>query len=250
MPLSTARDLPPDDIPALILAAGRGERLRPITDTCPKPLVQVGGQPLIAWHLHALARAGVRRVVINVAWIGQQLVDAIGDGSAFGLQVSYSREDLDFGHALETAGGIAQALPLLGCGPDDPFWLASGDVLAPDFPFDRAEVRRLREEPALDGRIWLVRNPPWHPAGDFALDAQGRVRDAPGSATAERLTYANLALLRPRLLAGVARGVRRPLGPLLREAASRGALGGARHEGRWHNVGTPDDLRAAREALP
>ena len=190
-------DRAPRPLPALILAAGRGERLRPLTDTCPKPLLQVRGRPLVEWHLLALARADVREVVINVAWLGEQLVHAVGDGERFGLRVRWSREDLDFGHALETAGGIARALPLLGCGPDDAFWLVSGDILAPDFPFDAERARHFADdEQALDARLWVVENPPYHPRGDFGIDAAGRALADGAGPDGQRYTYANLALLR------------------------------------------------------
>ncbi|MCB1978375.1 MAG: NTP transferase domain-containing protein, partial [Burkholderiaceae bacterium] len=163
--------------PALLLAAGRGERMRPLTDHTPKPLLQVHGRPLLAWHLQALARAGVPRVVINTAWLGEQIPEYFG--SFFGLQRStekrqqlsilYSHEGRDFGDALETAGGIARALPLLDA---DVFWLAAGDVFMPAFGFDSAAVHNFREGGAL-ARLWLVPNPPQHPRGDFGLSETG-----------------------------------------------------------------------------
>lgn len=233
-------------LPALILAAGRGERLRPITDSCPKPLVPVRGRPLIEWHLLALAAAGVREVVVNVAWRGEQLVQAVGDGARFGLRIHWSREDLDFGQALETAGGIAHALPWLADGPDAAFWVVSGDVWVPGFAFDAATARRFADDaPALDAQLWLVANPPWHPDGDFGIDADGfGLADGPGP-DGRRWTYANIALVRARLVQGLAPGTRAPLGPLLFAAMRRRAVRVERLDGEWHNVGTPADLAAA-----
>ena len=148
---------------ALILAAGRGERLRPHTDRCPKPLLPVRGQPLIAWHLQALAAAGVREVVVNTAWLEDQFPAVLGDGAAFGLRLHYSMEGRDHGGALETAGGIAKALPLL----DEVFWVVSGDVFLPGFRF----VGTLADH--LDCQLWMVPNAPHHPQGDFGLTADG-----------------------------------------------------------------------------
>ncbi len=246
-----ADDRPPRPAPlrALVLAAGRGERLRPLTDTLPKPLVSVRGRPLIEWHLLALARSGVREVVINVAWLGQRLVDALGDGERFGLRLHWSREDLDFGHALETAGGIARALPWLADGPDDAFWVVSGDVLVPDFDFCAARARQFADaQPELDALLWLVPNPPWHAAGDFGIDAQGLGLSEGCGPDGARWTYANLALVRARLVRELSPGVRAPLGPLLHAAMRRRAVGVERWTGEWHNVGTASDLAAAEQA--
>lgn len=237
----------PAPLPALILAAGRGERLRPLTDDCPKPLVPVRGRPLIEWHLLALAAAGVREVVVNVAWRGQRLVQALGEGERFGLRIRWSREDLDFGDALETGGGIAHALPLLGAaGPDAAFWVVSGDVLVPGFAFDAARARHFADaQPALDAHLWLVPNPPWHPEGDFGIAPEGLgLADEPGP-DGRRWTYANLALVRARLLHGLAPGERVPLGPLLRDAMRRRAVSVEVLMGEWHNVGTLADLALA-----
>lgn len=237
---------PPAPLPALILAAGRGERMRPLTDTCPKPLLPVRGRPLIEWHLLALARAGVTDVVVNVAWLGQRLVDAVGDGARFGLRIRWSREDLDPGFALETAGGIAKALPWLADGADDAFWVMSGDVFVPGFPFDAHEARRFADgSPTLDAHLWMVPNPPWHARGDFGIGAGGLgLADAPGP-DGVRWTYANLALVRARLCAGLAPGAKAPLGPLLAEGMRRRAVSVSRWTGAWHNVGTPAQLAEA-----
>lgn len=216
---------------AMILAAGRGERMRPLTDTCPKPLLQVGGRPLIGWHLQRLAAAGFRDVVINHAWLGDRIEAALGDGGAWGLRIRYSPET----EALETAGGIAKALPLLG---DGPFLVVNGDVWC---DWDPGRARSIADR--LDALGWLawcvlVANPGHHPRGDFGLD-HGRLRtDEAG----ERLTFAGIGVYRPELFAAVPPGGRAPLAPLLREAAAGGGAGAERHPGRWVDVGTPQRL--------
>lgn len=225
---------------ALILAAGRGERMRPLSDETPKPLLPVHGVPLIEWHLRALARDGVREVVINTAWLEERIVGALGDGSRWGLQLRYSLEGRDHGGALETAGGIAKALPWLVDREDDCFWLVSADVHAPDFRFDAARAEAFARGDDL-AHLWLVPNPPFHPTGDFALDAAGRlVRDA----ATRPWTYANLALCRATLVAGIAPGTHAALGPLLFNAADAGRLSGEVLKGAWQNIGTPQQLAA------
>ena len=232
----------PTNLPALILAAGRGARMRPLTDTCPKPLLPVAGRPMIEWHLLALAAAGVRQVVINTAWLEAQFPAALGDGSRFGLAIHYSHEGRDHGGALETAGGIAKALPQLGsC-----FWLVSGDIVAPDFSFDAGAARHFADGND-DAHLWLVPNPDFHAAGDFALDGQ-RVR-RPVAGQPRPLTYANIALVRASLVRGVTAGQHAPLGPCLFASAEAGRLGGEPLRGAWHNVGTPDQLGAVNARL-
>jgi N-acetyl-alpha-D-muramate 1-phosphate uridylyltransferase len=231
------------NLKALLLAAGRGERMRPLTDHTPKPLLRVRGKPLIEWHIEALARAGVTELVINTAWLEQQFAQALGDGARWGLRIHYSLEGRDHGGALETAGGIAKALPLLG----DCFWLVSGDIHAPDFAFDPALARRFAEDPHDDATLWVVPNPPFNRDGDFALDDCGRLHRP--SATAERgWTYANLALLRARQVAGVVPGTAAKLGPLLFASAQQGRLAGRVWAGAWHNLGTPAQLDALNAA--
>jgi MurNAc alpha-1-phosphate uridylyltransferase len=231
-----------------VLAAGRGERLRPLTDHTPKPLLGVGGRPLIEWHLLALARAGVREVVVNTAWLGDRLEAAVGDGARFGLTIRWSREGRDHGGALETAGGIATALAWLADGPDDVFWIVSGDVLAPDFGFDPAAAAAFAAGED-DAHLWLVDNPPYHPLGDFGLSAAGRaLADAPGP-DGRRWTYANLALARARLVGHLAPGTFARLGPVLAEAMRRDRVGASRYAGRWANVGTADEWAAARAMM-
>jgi len=223
---------------ALILAAGRGERMRPLSDTTPKPLLPVRGKPLIEWHLDALARAGVREVVINTAWLEDRFEPALGDGARWGLVIRYSFEGRAYGQALETAGGIATALPWLAPCGDEAFWVVSGDIFAPGFRFDDADRRDFEAGRDL-GRLWVVPNPPFHPAGDFALQGDRLSRDGDRA-----WTYANLALLKPALVAGIAPGTRAALGPCLFEAAAAGRLGGVPWRGEWHNVGTPEQLAA------
>jgi MurNAc alpha-1-phosphate uridylyltransferase len=228
---------------AIVLAAGRGERMRPLSDRTPKPLLQVREKPLIEWHLEALARGGVTDVVVNTAWLEEQIIETLGDGSRFGLALHYSLEGRDHGGALETAGGIAKALPLLG----DPFWVISGDVWAPDFAFDRAAFDAFAASGRL-GRLWLVPNPHFHPTGDFGLGADGLgLADAPGP-DGQKWTYANIALLRAGMFAGIAPGTRAPLAPLLYAGMRARRIGAEVWGGRWENVGTPEQLAALNAA--
>lgn len=217
---------------AMVLAAGLGMRLRPLTDQVPKALVEAGGKPLIVWQLERLARAGFREVVINVSWLGERIEACLGDGGAFGLAVAYSRE----AQPLESAGGIAQARALLGPAP---FALVNSDVYC---DFDLAMLRRRVLGPHL-AHLVLAPNPPHHPAGDFSL-AGGEA----GNASAPRYTYTGIALIDPALVAPVRAGERAQLAPLLRAAAEGGRLSGELHRGVWHDAGTAQRL-AALEAL-
>ena len=210
----------------MLLAAGRGERLRPLTDTLPKALVEVCGKPLALRHLERLAAAGYREVVINVSHLAESIVARLGDGSACGLAIRYSREDVP----LETAGGLAQARALLG---DAPFLLVNADIFC-DYDFTRLRNRALG---AALAHLVLVPNPPHHADGDFSL-AGGRV----GNGGAPRYTYAGIAVVSPALVAGVAAGARAPLAPLLRAAADRGQLSGELYQGLWTDVGTAERL--------
>ena len=234
LPQTPAR---PPALKALILAAGRGQRMRPLTDHTPKPLLPVAGRPMIEWHLLALAAAGVREVVVNTAWLEDQFPAALGDGSRFGLAIHYSMEGRDHGGALETAGGIAKALPLLG----DCFWLVSGDIVAPGFAFDATQARRFAAGTD-DAHLWLVPNPDFHAAGDFALAGHRVLR--PAANQPRPLTYANLALVRARLVAGLVPGQRAALGPRLFASAAAGRLAGELWAGDWHNLGTPAQLQS------
>ena len=229
--------MPASNLKALILAAGRGERMRPLTDRMPKPLLPVRGQALIEWHLQALARAGVRDVVINTAWLEDQFPAALGDGDRWGLRIRYSTEGRDHGGALETAGGIAKALPWLG----ECFWVVSGDIHAPDFAFDAASAIAFAQSNHDDSLLWLVPNPPFNEPGDFALTGDGRL-SRPDDPAQRRFTYANLALVRARQVQGVVPGTPAKLGPLLFASAQHGRLAGRVWEGSWHNIGTPEQL--------
>lgn len=234
---------------AMILAAGRGTRMRPLTDRIPKPLLPVRGKPLIEWHLEALARGGVREVVVNTAWLEDRIVAALGNGDRWGLAIRYSMEMRDFGEALETAGGIARALPLLVEHADDPFWLVSGDIHAPAFRFDAAAAATFVADRARQAHLWLVPNPPYHPDGDFGLDADGFAAAGPSAATGGRCwTYANLALCRAALCHGVQPGTRAALGPLLFDRIAGRLVTGEVYRGEWANVGTPAQLEALGRA--
>lgn len=209
---------------ALILAAGRGERMHPLTDRLPKPLLEVGGRALIEWHIAALRAAYVTELVVNLGHLGERLRAHLGDGRRFGVDIAYSPEPPG---ALETGGGILRALPLLG---EAPFIVVNGDVWT-DCRFDT-----LPSEPDGSAHLVLVDNPPHHPGGDFALE-EGRVT----LNAAPRLTFAGISVLRPELFAGHAPG-RFPLGPLLRAAIGAGRVTGEHHRGRWHDIGTPERL--------
>lgn len=214
---------------AMILAAGRGERMRPLTDRLPKPMLAVGGKPLIVWHLERLAAAGIRDIVINHAWLGHEIENALGDGSAYGVRIRYSPEST----ALETAGGIAQALPLLG---DAPFLVMNGDVWCDWNPAAASALAASLP----DGGAWMlmVDNPVQHPNGDFHLASDGRLH-AQGE---PRLTYAGIAVYHPSLFKTVPRGAAMPMLPLFRQAMADGLAQGAHHTGRWTDVGTPQRL--------
>ncbi len=219
---------------AMILAAGRGERMRPLTDSCPKPLLQAGSKPLIVWHLERLAAAGIRDVVINHAHLGRLIEERLGDGRAWNLCIRYSPEPEG---ALETAGGIANALDLLTEGSETPFLVVNGDIWC-DWDFGRAPAlgQALAEHGDL-AHLVLVPNPPQNPQGDFAI-ADGRVFDA----GEPRRTFAGIGLYAPRLFAGLVRGQPAKLAPLLRSAMAQGKVSGELHAGRWVDVGTPQRL--------
>jgi len=218
---------------AMLLAAGRGERLRPLTDTMPKALVEAGGKPLIAWHLERLAQAGIRDAVVNVSHLGERIVERIGDGGRYGLRLRYSRER----ERLETAGGIAHARGLLG---REPFLLVNADVYC-ECDFSGLTKVRLGERLA---HLVLVPNPPHRTGGDFSL-AGGQVGEAPSP----RYTYAGVAVMQPALVDPVKPGEKAPLGPLLHEAAARGLLGGELYEGPWQDVGTIERLAELEKYL-
>jgi len=218
---------------AMILAAGRGVRMRPLTDTAPKSLLAAGGKPLIVWQLEKLARAGFTDVVINHAHLGHMIETALGDGSRFGVSIRYSREP----EALETAGGIALALPLLGAAP---FLVVNADIYT-DCDFSALARTDLRDALA---HLLLVDNPPQHPRGDFALEA-GRVRET----GKELLTFSGIGIYAPRLFGGIPPSAKVPLAPILRKAMAADRVSGEHYRGRWHDIGTAERLAALDLAL-
>lgn len=214
----------------MILAAGRGERMRPLTDIVPKPLLEAGGTPLIVRHIERLVRAGIREIVVNHAHLGWRIEQALGDGARFGARIAYSPE----AEALETAGGIAHALPLLG---DAPFAVINGDI-ACDYDFGRlAQIAEAMVPRALLAHLVLVPNPPHHAGGDFALH-EGRIAQADGA----RLTFSGIGVYLPELFAAIRRGAKAKLAPLLCEAIRAGRVSGELHQGLWVDVGTPERL--------
>jgi len=251
---------------ALLLAAGRGERMRPLTDATPKPLLTVQGKPLLQWHLEALARGGVQQVCINTAWLGEQIPARLGTtftppladwdrpGPPPELGLHYSMEGQDFGGALETAGGIVRALPRL----DEVFWLLAGDVFAPEFVFSNAVRAAFARSPLL-AHIWLVPNPEHHPKGDFgvAVLPGGRLL-AHNGADVPRHTYSTIGLYKKAFFAqpwcaipaGNPEGVSAPLAPMLRAAIDAGQVGASVYPDRWVDVGTPERLAALNSAGP
>jgi N-acetyl-alpha-D-muramate 1-phosphate uridylyltransferase len=236
---------------AMILAAGRGQRMRPLTDRMPKPLLPVRGKPLMQWPMEALARGGFGRLVVNTGWLGEQISGFFGtfplsDGHKLlsnldNVEVSYSHEEQDFGYALETAGGIARALPLL----DEVFWVLAGDVFAPDFAYTQASVDRFIASGKL-AHLWLVANPPHHPKGDFGLTDDGLALNQAD----EKYTFSTIALYRRALfeapwcpiLPGNPQGTAAPLAPLLRAAMDGALVSAELYTGAWTDVGTPERL--------
>jgi N-acetyl-alpha-D-muramate 1-phosphate uridylyltransferase len=216
---------------AMVLAAGRGERMRPLTDHTPKPLLVAGGKPLIAWHLEALARAGICEVIVNLSWRGPQIRAALGDGRQFGVHLQYSEEGSP---PLETGGGIFHALPLLGPAP---FLVVNGDT------FTDIDLSALRLSAAADARLVMVTNPPQHLQGDFVLEGERLVAGA-----GPTLTYSGIGIFSPALFAGCTAG-QFPLLPLLKRAMAAGRLQGQHHSGQWLDIGTPERLAALRVQL-
>ncbi|MGJ8515646.1 N-acetylmuramate alpha-1-phosphate uridylyltransferase [Carnimonas sp. R-84981] len=219
---------------AMILAAGRGKRMAPLTDHCPKPLLPVAGKPLIVHHIERLRDAGITDLVINAAYLAELLVERLGDGSQYGVNIAWSREQ----QALETAGGIRQALPLLG---EEPFLLVNGDVWT-DFPFNTLIERPLGDDLA---RLVMVPNPPHNPSGDFHLNDSGRLR-LDGE---PRRVYSGVALMSPALVADVPLGEAAKLLPPLQDAIRHDKVGAIDYQGKWVDVGTPERLAALDEQL-
>ena len=216
---------------AMILAAGLGTRMRPLTDHTPKPLLEAGGKPLIVWHIERLREAGFRQLVINHAWLGDKLEAALGKGDQFGVHITWSRE----GEPLETAGGIRRALPLLG---DEPFLVVNGDIWV-DMDF-----RHLRQPPAALAHLVLVDNPAHHPNGDFQLGSDGKVRDNGAPA----LTFSGIGVYQPALFEQLEDGEAK-LAPLLRAAMQEGQVTGEHFAGQWWDIGTPQRLAELDQRL-
>ena len=246
---------------AMVLAAGRGERMRPLTDATPKPLLPVQGKPLMQWTLEALARGGFRDVLVNTAWLGEQIPAHFGDrfvpASSAGeegvparaMALSYSHEGADFGGALETAGGIVRALPQLA----DVFWVAAGDIFAPGFEFSQQAVARFADSGRL-AHLWLVPNPAHNPRGDFGIASNGSAQSRPEDGKPS-YTFSTIGLYRaeffraPRceIPAGNAAGVKAALAPMLRLAMDEGLVSAEIHHGPWTDVGTPQRLAALND---
>lgn len=225
---------------AMILAAGRGERMRPLTDHTPKPLLLAGGKPLVVWHLERLAQAGFSEVVINLAHLGEQIESALGSGETWGLRIRYSHEPTG---ALETAGGIATAQPWGETRA--PFLLINGDVFS---DWDVSEAHKMVESSDNTlGHLILVPSPDHHPQGDFGLQPDGQV--CPRDAAITKLTYSGMAVLWPALFDHTPAHARAPLAPLLHQAMAQGRLRGSLHAGLWMDVGTPERLAALDHTL-
>jgi MurNAc alpha-1-phosphate uridylyltransferase len=223
-------------VKALILAAGRGERMRPLTDRMPKPLLELAGKPLIVWQIERLRRAGIRDLVVNLGWLGDRLADALGDGSRWDARIVYSREPEQ---AWETGGAVATALPLLGGADAPPFAVLSADIYT---EFDYARLHEAAASIAADPRATsahfvLADNPPHHPGGDMALDAGGRVRRE-----GVKLNYGNIAVFHAGLFAGRPARQAWKLFPWLYAEVDAGRVSGEHWRGAWHNVGTPEQL--------
>jgi N-acetyl-alpha-D-muramate 1-phosphate uridylyltransferase len=231
---------------AMVLAAGRGERMRPLTDTTPKPLLRVRGKPLMQWPLEALARGGFADVLINTAWLGDQIEQTFGAVFSPNVSLIYSPEGRDFGTALETAGGIARALPQL----DEVFWVLAGDVFAPDFEFTQAAVEQFTASGKL-AHLWLVPNPDHNPRGDFGLSHEGLALNLPKDTGHAMYTYSTIGLYRKAFFeppfcdipVGNPLGVKAPLVPLMRAAIDVGQVSAEIYTRQWTDVGTPERLQ-------
>jgi len=217
---------------AMILAAGRGERMRPLTDTLPKPLLKVGGRSLLEWHIQRLAQAGIDQLVINHAWLGRQIEDALGDGRRYGVHISYSPEDT----ALETAGGIARALPLLG---PEPFLVMNGDVWCDWNPSSAPRMAAALQSRDMLAWLLLADNPSHHPEGDFSLGADSLLAEPRAGDT---LTFTGIGVYHPQLFREVNAHQPARLAPLLYQAIQQGRVMGQHYNGQWTDVGTPQRL--------
>jgi MurNAc alpha-1-phosphate uridylyltransferase len=234
----------------MILAAGRGERMRPLTDHTPKPMLAVRGKPLMQWPMEGLVRAGFDHIVINTAWLGERIQAHYGRAAPLAgagmASLRYSNEEQDFGYALETAGGISRALPQLA----DIFWVVAGDVFVPEFQFEAQAVERFTASGHL-AHIWLVPNPPHNPLGDFGLSPEGLALNVPKKPSSQALyTFSTIALYRRAffdtpycdIVPGNPQGTAAPLAPLLRAAMNCGQVGAILYTGPWTDVGTPERL--------
>ena len=230
-------------LPCFLLAAGRGERMRPLTDDLPKPLLTIQNKSLLAWHLETLAEAGIVKVVINHAWLGEKIEASLGDGGQFGLKIEYSPE----GRALETAGGIVKALPILQA--EDYFLVINGDVFTPKLPVAKLmeEVFKLRSNPEKPlAHLLMVPNPVQHPTGDFYLkDTQVSNQELSGS---EKLTFSGIGIYHKDLFKDLEVGAPAKLAPLLSEAMAQNRVSGEKYTGPWHDVGTPQRLQELNAA--
>ena len=234
---------------ALLLAAGRGERMRPLTDDCPKPLLALRGQPLMQWAMQGLQRGGVTDLLINTAWLGEQIETHYGRWLTTRpyrpMQLHYSRDGVDFGGALETAGGIVRGLPQL----DAVFWVVAGDVYAPAFEFDHRILAAFAASPWL-AHLWLVPNPAHNPRGDFGLTREGAALNLGPVSGQPRCTFSTIALYKRaffegpwcQIPAGNPKGIKAPLAPMLRQAMDNGVVSASLYRGPWTDVGTPARL--------
>lgn len=236
----------PNPLPCLLLAAGRGERMRPLTDTTPKPLLQIQGKSLLQWHIEALMAANTNRVVINHAWLGEQIELALGNGAKWGIQIQYSPEET----ALETAGGIHQALPLIS--PEPYFLVINGDVFCPGFPIAAFTSRfqaHLSSGTKPLAYIALVPNPPQHPEGDFYLEGD-HVSDKPITPPLQetKMTFSGIGIYHQSLFKDLQPGKPAKLAPLLRSAMAENHVFGEKYSGPWHDVGTPQRLHELNQS--
>ena len=248
---------------ALVLCAGRGMRMRPLSDQTPKPLLAVHGKPLVVWHLERLARDGINQVLLNTAWLGGQIVDHFkAHPQDAPVRLAYSREDLDFGGALETAGGVVRALPQLA----DPFWVMAADVYSPGFVFAPKRLAAFAASPEL-AHVWLVPNPSHHPKGDFCISAEGlafcpedlRLDPALANPCAvQTYTFSTMALYKKaffngpwcKIESGNTQGLHAPLAPMLKAAMKLGLVGATLFKGFWCDVGTPERLSELNATVP
>jgi MurNAc alpha-1-phosphate uridylyltransferase len=226
----------------MILAAGRGERMRPLTDSTPKPLLKAGGKPLIAWHIERLVAAGVVDIIVNHAWLGAQIEHTLGDGERYGAHICYSAE----ASPLETAGGIAQALPFF---QNQPFLVVNGDIWCDWDPAQARKIAGSLENKDTLAWLLLVDNPPHHALGDFLLDESGLVHASAARPANGKLTFAGIGVYKPQLFAHLVRGQAAPLAPVLRQAMASKQVCGGHYTGQWADIGTPERLAALDLAL-